>query len=399
MDGLKRSEGVVVIGTTNRIEALDPALRRAGRFDREIYFPTPSADAREQILRVHTRDMPLSNPALAHLAEVARRAHGFVGADLLELAREAALNALRRAAGPFLDSPSATSYPDPADLVVTEVDFDAALRSVRPSSLRESLMVDPGVTWDDVGGLANVKHRLQELIELPLRQPDLFERVGLASHLGVVLYGPPGTGKTLLARAVAAHARVNFISVQGAELFSQWLGESEEGVRRLFRTAQRAAPCIIFFDQLDAIAHRRSALDAEGNHASHRVLNQLLAELDGLQQRSQVLVIGATNALELVDPAALRPGRFGVHLYVGLPDEAERAEILRIHLREPELDVSSLAASTEGMSGADLALVCQTARLRALYRRRPPRLDDLLHAVREVTEAASRDPDPATRGR
>jgi transitional endoplasmic reticulum ATPase len=376
MDGLKRSEGVVVIGTTNRIEAMDPALRRAGRFDREIYFPTPTVSSREQILRVHTREMPLSAGGLASLAAVARRAHGFVGADLMELSREAALSALRRAAGAFLENPSLASYPAAADLVVTEHDMEDALRRVRPSALRESLLADPGISWNDVGGLTTIKQRLQALIEQPLHFPELFERLGLGTNLGVLLYGPPGTGKTLLARAIASRAGVNFIPVQGAELFSQWLGESEEGVRRLFRTAHRSAPCIIFFDQLDAIAPRRATGDGDGTRAPQRVLNQLLAELDGMEQRSQVLVIGATNSVGLVDPAALRPGRFGVHLYVGLPAATDRAEILRIHLRQAALAgitvddlLARLVELSEGLSGADLAFLCQTAKLHALGRR------------------------------
>src|SRR5207248_844596 len=223
---------------------------------------------------------------------------------------------------------------------------------------------------------SQIKKRLRELIEQPLRYPELFESIGLSTNLGVLLYGPPGTGKTLLAKAIASHAGVNFIPVQGAELFSQWLGESEEGVRRLFRTARRAAPCIIFFDQLDAMAPRRTTSDGDGTRAPARVLNQLLAELDGMEQRSQVLVIGATNNVELVDPAALRPGRFGVHLYVGLPDTSERAEILRIHLSgstlAPGLSIDSLVGRvvqlSDGMSGADLAFVCQTAKLHALDR-------------------------------
>ena len=392
MDGLKRAEGVVVIGTTNRIEAIDPAMRRAGRFDREVYFPTPSVASREQILRVHTREMPLSSDALAILPEIARRAHGFVGADLMELSREAALAALRRAAGDFLDSPSLASYPKPADLVVTAPDLEDALRRVRPAALRESLLADPGIAWDDVGGLADVKKRLQDLIEQPLRTPEAFERLGLGTNLGVLLYGPPGTGKTLLAKAIASRAGVNFIPVQGAELLSQWLGESEEGVRRLFRTAHRSAPCIIFFDQLDALAPRRAIGDGDGTRAPARVLNQQLAELDGMEQRSNVLVIGATNNVDIVDPAALRPGRFGVHLYVGLPEPADRAEILRIHLRGAALApgvslddlVERLVARSDGLSGADLAYVCQSAKLRALDRAEQALdEDDFAEALRE----------------
>jgi transitional endoplasmic reticulum ATPase len=268
------------------------------------------------------------------------------------------------------------SYPTPADLVVTARDLETALQRVKPSALRETLMADPGIGWDDVGGLGQIKERLRELIGQPLRYPELFERLGLSTNLGVLLFGPPGTGKTLLAKAIASHTAVNFIPVRGAELFSQWLGESEEGVRRLFRTARRAAPCIIFFDQLDAIAPRRVSGDTEGTRAPQRVLNQLLAELDGIEPRGQVLVVGATNNIGLVDPAALRPGRFGVHLYVGLPDAADRAEIVRIHLRRAAvaspatLDglTAEIVARSETFSGADLALVCQTAKLHALQR-------------------------------
>jgi transitional endoplasmic reticulum ATPase len=292
----------------------------------------------------------------------------------MELSREAALSALRRAAGAFLDSPSLASYPAAADLVVTARDLETALQRVRPASLRESLMADPGIGWDDVGGLAAIKKRLRDLIEQPLRYPDLFEHLGLSTNLGVLLYGPPGTGKTLLAKAIASHAGVNFIPVQGAELFSQWLGESEEGVRRLFRTAHRAAPCIIFFDQLDAMAPRRSEADVDGTRAPQRVLNQLLAELDGLEARSQVIVIGATNNVAMVDAAALRPGRFGVHLYVGLPEADDRAEILGIHLRTAAVEsnraelLAELVGLTGGFSGADLAFLCQNAKLHALQR-------------------------------
>jgi transitional endoplasmic reticulum ATPase len=294
----------------------------------------------------------------------------------MELGRESGLSALRRSAASFLDSPSIASYPAPADLIVTARDLEAALQRVKPSALRETLMADPGIGWDDVGGLGQIKDRLRELIEQPLRYPELFESLGLSTNLGVLLFGPPGTGKTLLAKAVASHAGVNFIPVRGAEVFSQWLGESEEGVRRLFRTAHRAAPCIIFFDQLDALAPRRVSADSEGTRAPLRVLNQLLAELDGIEQRGQVIVIGATNNIGMVDPAALRPGRFGVHLYVGLPDAADRAEILRIHLRRAAVANAStldgliheVVVKTVEFSGADLAFLCQAAKLHALQR-------------------------------
>ncbi|HEY7062976.1 MAG TPA: AAA family ATPase [Chloroflexota bacterium] len=374
MDGLERAEGVMVIGTTNRVQAIDPALRRPGRFDKEVYFPTPSPAARAAILRVHTREMPLAPEAEAALPEVARQAHGFVGADLMELAREAGLSALRRAAQPFLASPSPASYPAAEDLVVTRDDLLAALQAVRPAALRESLLSYPTVGWDDVGGLARVKQRLRDLIERPLRQPELFAQAGLATSLGVLLYGPPGGGKTLLARALARESGLNLIAIQGSELFSQWFGESEQSIRQSFGVARRAAPCILFFDQLDAIAPLRLDAEADGTRAPQRVVNQLLSELDGMEPRGQVLVLGATNRLAMVDPAALRPGRFGVHVYVGLPNDADRADILRVHLRgatlaaglAPDDLIAPLVPLTAGFSGADIAFLCQTAKLHAL---------------------------------
>jgi len=374
MDGLRRAEGVMVIGTTNRIETVDRALRRAGRFDREIFFPTPSAGGRLEILRVHTREMPLAEDALDALPRVAQAAYGFVGADLMELAREAGLNSLRRASQTFLESPSVASYPSSEDLVVTREDLESALAHVSPASLRESLISYPTMVWDDIGGLADVKARLRGLIERPLRHPELFARLGLPTNPGILLYGPPGTGKTMLAQAVARECGANFIAIQGPELFSQWLGESEESVRQLFSGARRAAPCIVFFDQLDAVAPRRTAAEYEGTRAPQRVVNQLLSELDGMEMRTQVMVIGATNNIDLVDPSMLRPGRFGVHLYVGPPDDAGRAEILRIHLSSASLApgvmldelVADLVARTADFSGADLAFLCQGAKLQAL---------------------------------
>jgi transitional endoplasmic reticulum ATPase len=292
----------------------------------------------------------------------------------MELSREAGLTALRRASTRFVAAPSMATYPDAADLVVTRDDFDAALRVVQPAAMRESLIAYPQVTWADIGGLEAVKSRLRDLVQKPLRHPEVFERIGLSSNLGVLLYGPPGTGKTLLAQAIARESGVNFLPINGPELFSQWLGESEESVRRVFDVARRAAPCIVFFDQLDAVVPKRSDLEHEGTRAPQRVVNQLLAELDGMERRSQVLVIGATNRMGMVDPAALRPGRFGVHLHVGLPDDADREQILRIHLAGAALDgglavdrlVEHLVPRTVGMTGADLAFLVQNAKLAAL---------------------------------
>jgi transitional endoplasmic reticulum ATPase len=374
LDGLKQAEGVLVIGTTNRIEAIDPALRRAGRFDREIHFPTPGTEAREQILRVQAREMPLDDGALKALPKIAERAYGYVGADLMELSREAGLNALRRASARFVESPSLASYPAADELVVLREDFESALGAVHPAAMRESLIAYPNVTWNDIGGLERVKGRLRDLVEKPLRHPEVFAKAGLSSNLGVLLYGPPGTGKTLLAQAIARESGVNFVPIQGPELFSQWLGESEESVRHIFTVARRAAPCVVFFDQLDAVVPKRSDLEHEGTRAPQRVVNQLLAELDGMEERGQVIVIGATNRMSMVDPAALRPGRFGVHLHVGPPDTADRAAILRVHLRDAglgdgvQLDdlIEHLVPVTEDLVGADLAFLCQNAKLAAL---------------------------------
>jgi transitional endoplasmic reticulum ATPase len=374
MDGLNRTESVMVIGTTNRVDAIDSALRRAGRFDREVYFPSPSPLARQEILSVHTREMPLSDDALEALPGIARQAYGYVGADMMELAREAGLNALRRASQPFIENPSPASYPASEDLVVTGEDFAGALEKVKPASLRESLISFPTVGWDDIGGLGLVKQRLRDLIEKPLQHPETFARLGLSTTVGILLYGPPGTGKTLLAKAIARECGINFISVQGPELLSQWLGESEESVRDIFNMARRAAPCIVFFDQLDAVAPQRVAGEHEGTRAPQRVVSQLLSELDGMEERSQVMVMGATNNLSLLDQSILRPGRFGVHLYVGLPNEDERREILRIHAGSTLLAegltldrlLDHLAPSTEGLSGAGIAFLCQQAKFEAV---------------------------------
>ena len=305
MDGLKRAEGVMVIGTTNRIEAIDPALRRAGRFDREVYFPTPSVPAREEILRVQTREMPMSEDAIASLPDVAQQAYGFVGADIMELAREAGLNALRRATTGFISNQSITTV-SAEDLTVTRDDFFSALKAVHPASLRESVMSYPTTTWSDIGGLAHAKERLRELIEKPLRQPELFERLGLSTNLGVLLYGPPD-GQDPARPRHRSRTGVNFIAIQGPELFSQWFGESEESVRNLFNLARRTSPCIVFFDQLDAIAPNRAEMDLEGTRAPQRIVNQILSELDGMEQLSPVIVIGATNRINMVDPAICAP--------------------------------------------------------------------------------------------
>ena len=391
MDGLTRVDSVIVIGTTNRIDSVDAAFRRPGRFDREIFVGPPDVQGRREILEIQTREMPLTDDGQACLDDVARRTHGFVGADLMELCRNAGLSALRRSTL-NLEDPKAAFRVDMTNLCVDRQDFEAAMSQVRPSAMRETLISVPDVKWSDIGGLGSVKERLKELMEQPLRNPQLLSGMGLTPHVGALLYGPPGTGKTLLAKALANECGVNFIAVDGPEIFSKWLGESEEGVRQIFRIARQVAPTVIFFDQLDAITPVRGAHD--GSMTTERVVNQLLAELDGVEQLSGVIVVGATNRIDLVDPSILRPGRFGVHIPVPLPDEADRRAILRIHLggiameRIPDLDaiVETLASRTAGFSGARLRQVCQEAKRLAIRgagftHAVPPTLEHALQAL------------------
>jgi len=392
MDGLKRVDSVIVIGTTNRIDAVDPAFRRPGRFDREIFIGPPDASGRREILEIHTREMPLSDAAQAFLDEIAKRTHGFLGADLMELCRDAGLSAMRRGAGNLTDYRAAFRIPL-EDLRVEREDFEQALSQTRPSALRETLITIPDVSWGDIGGLDAVKKRLQETVELPLRNPQLLSASGLPPHVGALLYGPPGTGKTLLAKAIANECGVNFISVDGPEIFTKWLGESEEGVRQIFRIARQVAPTVIFFDQLEAIAPIRG--QHSGSMTTDRVVGQLLAELDGVEQLSRVIVLGATNRIDLIDPSILRPGRFGLHIAVGLPSAAERKEILRIGLRtansekSPELEkiVEAITPKTDGFSGARLKQLCDDAKRIALRRTgfkdvAAPTVADALEALR-----------------
>jgi transitional endoplasmic reticulum ATPase len=391
MDGLTRVDSVIVIGTTNRIDSVDLAFRRPGRFDREIFIGPPDAQGRREILEIQTREMPLTDDAQQGLDEVARRTHGFVGADLMELCRNAGLNALRRSTL-NLEDPKAAFRVDMTNLRVDREDFEGAMSQVRPSAMRETLISVPDTSWSDIGGLESVKDRLKELMEHPLRNPQLLASMGLTPHVGALLYGPPGTGKTLLAKALAHECGVNFIAVDGPEIFSKWLGESEEGVRQIFRIARQVAPTVVFFDQLDSITPVRGA--HEGSMTTERVVNQLLAELDGVEQLSGVIVVGATNRIDLVDPSILRPGRFGVHIPVPLPDEADRRAILRLHLAgkagegREDLDAiaAALASRTDGFSGARLRQVCQEAKRIAVRgtgfaRAAAPTLEQALQAL------------------
>jgi transitional endoplasmic reticulum ATPase len=387
MDGLKRVDAVIVIGTTNRIDAVDPAFRRPGRFDREIFIGPPDVAGRREILEIHTREMPLSDDAQAFLDEIAKRTHGFLGADLMELCRDAGLSRLRRSASNLQDHRAAFRIPL-QDLRVEREDFEIALSQIRPSALRETLISIPDVSWSDIGGLDEVKQRLQETVELPLRNPQVLTASGLPPHVGALLHGPSGAGKTLLAKAIAKECGVNFISVDGPEIFTKWLGESEEGVRQIFRIARQVAPAVIFFDQLDAIAPVRG--QHAGSMTTDRVVSQLLAELDGVEQLSRVIVLGATNRIDLIDPSILRPGRFGVHIAVGLPDAEARRQILRIGLRTVsttiEPIIEAVVPRTEGYSGAQLRQLCDEAKRIAIKRTgftkaAAPTVEDVLQAL------------------
>jgi len=367
MDGLKERGRVIVIGATNRIEAIDPALRRPGRFDREIEIPPPDKHARKAILEVHTRNIPLEENV--NLDAIAELTHGFTGADIAALVKEAAMNALRR----FLKAEKVDlSKPVPPEVLeklkVTQQDFLDALKVVHPTLMREVLVEVPEVRWDDVGGLEEIKQALREAVEWPLKYPEVFEKMGIKPPRGILLYGPPGCGKTLLAKAVATEANANFIAIKGPEILSKWVGESEKAVREIFRRARQVAPAIIFFDEIDAIVPARGM--RHDTEVTDRIVNQLLAEMDGIQTLKNVVVIGATNRVDLIDPALLRPGRFDRIIYVPPPDRKARYEILRIHTRkvplDRDVDLEKLAELTEGYSGADLEALVREAVMMAL---------------------------------
>ncbi len=369
MDGLKGRGNVIVIGATNRPEALDPALRRPGRFDREIEIGIPDRDGRLEILQIHTRGMPLAEDVdLEKLADIT---HGYTGADLAALCREAAMKALRRYL-PKIDLEEKRIPKEILDqMVVTMDDFLASYREITPTAMREVYIETPNVHWDDIGGLEDVKQRLREAVEWPLKNPDAFKRMGITPPKGILLYGPPGCGKTLLARAVATESEANFISVRGPEIFSKWVGESEKAIREIFRKARMAAPSIIFFDEIDAIAPSRG-LGYGDSRVTERVISQLLTEIDGLITLQNVVVIGATNRPDILDPALLRPGRFDRRIYVPPPDYEARLQILKIKTKNmplaKDVNLEELAKRMEGYSGADIDSVCREAALNALRR-------------------------------
>ena len=354
-------ERITVLGTTNRVDDLDPALRRPGRFDREIEIGVPNAEERREVLGLHTRGTALAEEV--DLDRYADHTHGFVGADLEDLVREAAMHAARRVRPAFgSDGDAETSAVEPIRLTVA--DFEAALRGTEPSALRELFVDVPDVSWDDVGGFEDVKERLRETVQWPLEHADAFERVDLRPAKGVLLYGPPGTGKTLLAKAVANEARSNFISIKGPELFDKFVGESEKGVREVFSKARENAPTVVFFDEIDALAGERGREEG-GANVGERVVSQLLTELDGLEALEDVVVIATTNRPDLIDSSLLRPGRLDRHVPITAPDADARREILRIHTREKpladEVSIETLVERTDGFVGADLEALCREA--------------------------------------
>ena len=367
MDGLKSRGKVVVIGATNRVNAIDPALRRPGRFDRELEIGVPDREGRLEILQIHTRGMPLAKDV--NLEKLADISHGFVGADLQSLSKEAGMRSLRRIL-PNIDL-STGNIPSETlrQIIVTMNDFMDVIKEMEPSAMREVFVEVPDISWNDIGGLALIKQEMQEAVEWPLKYQGIFTYADAMPPKGILLYGPPGTGKTLMAKAAANESEANFISIKGPELLSKWVGESEKGVREIFRKARQAAPCIIFFDEIDAIAPKRGG-DFGDSHVTERVISQLLTELDGLEILTNVVVIGATNRPDIVDPALLRPGRFDRLLYVPPPDRDSRVQILKIHIKKKPLDeavdIEKLADQTDGYTGADIASLSSAAVMLAL---------------------------------
>lgn len=366
MDGLKSRGEVVVIAATNRPNSIDEALRRGGRFDREIEIGIPDRNGRKQILLIHTRGMPLEGDV--DLGVIADVTHGFVGADLSSLCKEAAMHALRRIT-PEIDIEEEEIPAEVMDkLVVEKGDFQEALKNIEPSAMREVFVEVPHVAWEDVGGLEKAKQELIEAVEWPLHYPELFTAVHVKPPRGILLFGPPGTGKTMLAKAIASESEANFISIKGPELLSKYVGESERAIRETFRKAKQAAPTVVFFDEIDSIAPLRSGVS--DTHVSERVVSQILTELDGVEELKDVVIVAATNRPDIVDPALLRPGRFDRLIYIRPPDRASRKKIFEIHLKEKPLaedvDISRLAEKTESYVGADIEGICREAAMLAL---------------------------------
>ena len=368
MDGMKSRGKVVVIAATNRPDSIDPALRRPGRFDREIEIGIPDQEGRNEILSIHTKGMPINENV--DLKQIAKTTHGFVGADLEVLAKEAAMRSLRKIIPDIDLGEEKISSEILQKIQITNDDFKEALKDVRPSALREVHVQIPNVTWEDIGGLTELKEELREAIEWPIKHKEAYDYLDVKSPKGVLLYGPPGTGKTLIAKALAKMTDSNFISVKGPELLSKWVGESEKGVREIFRKARQASPCIIFFDEIDSLVPRRSG--SESSHVSENVVSQILTEIDGLEELHDVLIIGATNRLDIVDEALLRPGRFDRIIQVPKPDAQGREHILKIHTKnkplDKKIDLKNIVELTDGFSGAEISAIANSAAILAMKR-------------------------------
>jgi len=369
LDGLTGRGEVICIGATNRINSIDEALRRPGRFDREIEFGVPDKKGRKEIIQIHTRGMPLVDDVrIDYYAEIT---YGFVGADIMAVCREAAMYSLRRILPKInLDEPIPAEIIQ--ELIITDEDFIRAINSIEPSAMREIMIEIPNVKWEDVGGLEDIKQELVEAIEWPLNYPELFKKAGIRTVNGVLLFGPPGCGKTLLAKAIATESKCNFISIKGPEIFSKWVGESEKTIREIFRKARLSAPSIVYFDEIDAITSGRGGF--EGTHVYESIVNQILVEMDGLEKREGIVVIASTNRPDLVDPALLRPGRFDRLLYCHAPDRDSRLKILKVHSKNmplaPGVSLERIANQTEGYSGADLENLVREAGMQALREKR-----------------------------
>jgi transitional endoplasmic reticulum ATPase len=368
MDGLESRGKVVVIGATNRPDALDPALRRPGRFDREIEIGIPDQKGRQEILEIHTRGMPLTEEV--KLSSIAKVTHGFVGADLEAVCREAAMKSLRNILPEINLEESKIPVETLNKIKIKPQDFETALKEIQPSALREVYVQSPNVKWTEIGGLESIKEELREAIEWPLKHSDLFTEADIVPPKGLLLHGPPGTGKTMIAKAVATNSDANFISIKGPELLSKWVGESEKGIREIFRKARQASPCVVFFDELDSVAPRRSSSGSGDSHVGDRLVSQLLTEMDGLQDLKGVVVIGATNRPDIIDEALVRPGRFDRILEIPLPDNDSIKEILKIHMvRKPidkSVELDKLVELCKGLSGADIAALVNAAALSAI---------------------------------
>ena len=397
LDGLTERGNVIVIGATNRPNALDPALRRPGRFDREIEIGIPDKQGRYEILQIHTRGMPLAPDV--DLKKLAEMTHGYTGADLAALCRETAMKALRRYL-PEIDLEQERIPPSVLEKMEVKMeDFINAYREITPTAMREVAIEVPTVHWNDIGDLEGIKQELKESVEWPLKNPEVFKRMGIAPPKGILLFGPPGCGKTLLARAVATESEANFISIKGPEVFSKWVGESERAIREVFRKARMSAPAIVFFDEIDALVPRRGAGYADSG-VTERVISQLLTEIDGIESLQEVIILAATNRPDILDPAILRPGRLDRMIYVPEPDEEGRYQIFKIHTKNmplaEDVDLRELAGLTKGYSGADIESVCREAAMIALRRdinSKEVRLSDFKDALKKIGPSITPDMD------